>query len=142
MIETVKDFFNGLVDTLRGWKASLIEWWNTLDRKQMIAAVAGVGVMVGAWITGGMIFQAAVGAFIINGLLWLMIYDIPYVQKVMAKHGKKIDLFLTVGGIFFGPGTGVLMWLSGAMIGVFFTTFRHLLMPHGAEAVSKETANA
>lgn len=118
-----------ILKTLRGLKDRVVKWWREAHPKQRVALGVGVGVLGVSFLVGGVFIQAAVGAGITVGLLGMEFHDSPWVGRFMRKHGKKLDMALTIVGVIAGPGGGITAILFGFLLGGFFTIMRLLLWP-------------
>jgi hypothetical protein len=125
--------------------AKMKAWWAALSPRQVLAAGIGAGMMGIAWLSGGILFQAAIGGLIINTLLWFMIKDSELMMAFMERHGIKIDVAITLIGILSG-GNSATSWLTAVMFGGFFTVYRTLitggLRPASVAPVEGITLNA
>lgn len=119
----MSDFFKKLVD----FKNRLKEKWAGLRPTQKTSALVAGGILGISFLVGGVFVQAAVGAAVTVGCLGWATHDSPWVAKVMKRHGKIVDITLTILGIVAGPGGGITAVLFGCMLGGFFTVLRTML---------------
>lgn len=99
--------------------------WGLTPRQKRALLIGGALLALGA-VAGPLILQVTIGGLIVNGLLWMLIKDSDLLMGIMNKHGAKIDTVVTLGGILGGGATSAVGWLTGVMIGGFFTVFRQL----------------
>jgi|JI10StandDraft_1071094.scaffolds.fasta_scaffold47040_4 hypothetical protein len=131
------DLFKKLLD----FKNRAIKWWGKLRPKQKSSALVAGGILGLSFLVGGVFIQAAVGAAVTVGCLGWATYDSPWVSKLMNRHGKVVDITLTILGIVAGPGGGITAVLFGCMLGGFFTVLRTMIwepeeQPKAAEVVA------
>lgn len=96
------------------------------SKSKRSAALAALAIAGASMIGGGLLLTASVAAAIITGMLWLMIMQSEKAYDFVKRFGKVVDICVTIVGIFFTPLPGVLGFLTGAMIGAFFTIGRML----------------
>lgn len=113
--------WNDLSERLRGWLRRFKDSPSTRAGLLAGALMGAAGVLA-----GGVVLQAVVASLVANGLGWWMITQSPRAMRFMRKYGLKIDVIVTVGGLFL-PVPGVTGFLVGILLGAGFSVFRMLL---------------
>lgn len=129
------DIFKAII----GFKDRVMKRWRASNSKQKTAAMVGMGILGFSFLVGGVFLQAAVGAAITIGLLGWEFHDSPWVNRFMHKHGRKLDIALTIVGVMGGPGGGVTAILFGFLLGGFFTILRMLIWEGGETSKAEAT---
>lgn len=116
------------------WSGLESKLWGLTPRQKRALLIGGALLGLGS-IAGPMMLQVTIGGLIVNGLLWLLIKDSEALMNFMNKYGGKIDVVVTLGGILGGGATTAVGWLTGVMIGGFFTVFRQLFTEENKKEV-------
>jgi hypothetical protein len=108
-------------------------WWAGMSDSQQNAGLAITGFTGICLLTGGAIAQFAIAAVLTNVCFWYLVKDSPKTMEFTRRHGRKIDIAVTIAAVFGSGGT-----LGGFLLGLFFasvaTFFRVMLAPPYTEA--------
>lgn len=119
----MKEFFV----EVRSFFTSVKRWWKDQDigfRHWVIGLTVGLGVFM----VGGLVLHAAMAGLMVNFFFWYGMYN-PQMKAFMERHGRKIDVTITVGSIVAGLVVGPTMGLSMMFIAGFFSFIRRAVCP-------------
>lgn len=103
------------------------KWWKEQDEGTRNVIIGGVTAFV-IFFAGGIVLHAALTGLAVNGFFWYGMWN-PGMKEWMEMHGRKLDIFLTIGSIGAAVAVGATVGLSLMFIAGFFSLIRRALCP-------------
>lgn len=116
-----------LIKEVGSYLTAAKRWWSeqaSSVRNWTVGIVVGIGV----FFTGGLVLHAAMTGIMVNFFFWYGLYN-PQMKAFMERHGRKIDVAITIGSIAVGLVVGPTMGLAMMFIAGFFSLIRRAVCP-------------